>query len=115
MSNNDDMTKLIDLLQLDGLNFAILANYCKVAYRMNLNPIPSIRKYLTNSGVHIPVHYIDMKRDMRSVDIINRVCGRAVPLILVIAKKSEGYCVEVTMKCVAPNDWDHTDEVVHYL
>lgn len=115
MSNNDDMTKLIDLLQLDGLDFTILANYCKVAYRMNLNPIPAIRKYFTNSGVHVPVHYIETRRTMDSFDILNKVCGRAVPLVLVIAKKRDGYCMEVTMECIAPTDWDRTDDVVHYL
>ncbi len=111
----DNMTKLVDLLEIDGLDFEKLETYCKVFYRMNLNPIPTLRKYLTNSGVHIPVHYIETKRIMDTDDILNKVCGRAVPLILIIAKKREGYCMDVTMECIAPNEWVRTDGIVHYL
>lgn len=92
--------KLSKALSQDGLTFKKLARYCEVEYRMNFNPLPAIRKYISHYRVDIPIHYIETGHRMDRDDVLNKVCGRAVPLIVIIAQKKEGYCVHVDMRIV---------------
>jgi len=108
--------KLSDVLVQDGLTFKKLATYCKVEYRMNLNPIPAIRKYLVYNGINIPIHYIETGFQLHRDEILHRVRGRAEPLIVVIAKKKEGYCLRVDMCAVTLDACKvDPDDVIRYI
>ena len=110
------MFGLQQVLANDGLTFNKIAKYCEIDYRMNFNPLPNIRKYLAVNGFDIPLHYIETGYKLHREDILNRVCGRAVPLILVIATKKEGYCVRVDM-CVLTLDACKVDPdgIINYV
>jgi len=85
------INKLRDTLIQDGLTFKKLADDCKTQLRMNFNPLSNIRKYLLRNSIDIPVHYIETGYIMHRDDILRKICGKAVPIIVAIAKKKEGF------------------------
>lgn len=108
--------KLRKALIQDGLTFKKLARYCRVEYRMNFNPLPAIRKYISHYGVDIPIHYIETGYRMHRDDVLDKVCGRAVPLIVIIAEKREGYCLHVDMRMVTLDACKvDPDDVIRYI
>ncbi len=110
------MYKLWEALEMDGLTFKKLTKYCEVVYRMSFNPIPNIRKYFLNNGITIPVHYIETSHRMDRDDILRRVCGREVPLIVIIAQKKEGLCIHVDMRVVTLDACKvDPDDVIRYI
>ncbi len=110
------INKLRNALIQDGLTFKKLAQYCEIEYRMNFNPLPAIRKYITHWGVDIPIHYIEKPYEIHRDDVLNIVCGRAVPLIVVIAYKREGYCHGVDMRIITTDPCKvDPDDVVWFI
>jgi len=117
MNTKDQILRLFDLLAMDGLSFNMLATYCMIEFRMDYNPIPGLRKYLKKYRVDIPIHYIETERDMDADDILNRVCGRAVPLIVVIATKHKGMAKKVDMRLITNKIWtpEEKEQIGHII
>ncbi len=108
--------KLWQALHIDGLTFNKLATYCMVEYRMNFNPLPAIRKYVDKYAEGIPVHYTERGYKLDRDAVLNIVCGRAVPLIVVIAIKREGYCEKVDMRMITTDSCKvDPDGIINYI
>jgi len=110
------MINLKNVLEIDGLSFNSLNKYCRIAYRMNTNPLPPLRRYLNRNNINIPVHYIENNGFQHREDILNRVCGREVPLITASTIKREGYCWKVDLRLITVGEHIvDTDGRINYI
>lgn len=73
-----------ELLYLDNVTIDNLETTCKNLYRLNSNPLPSIRQWLKRNFIPLPVHYFKSNcAPTWPGSILNKVCRRASPLLIV--------------------------------
>ena len=96
--------KLNDVLEIDNLSFDELTQYSHTAYKMNENPLPAIRKYFERNGILAPIHYMETAVPISSDAVYDKLCGRAVPLVVMLVVKVEGFPVNVDMRYVDINN-----------
>ena len=95
---NTSLVQFKELLDRDGLLLTEIEDFCTTMYRIDDNPLPIMRKWLKRNNMDVPIHYIESDITAKhSDDIMLRVCGRAIPLIIVEAVKIEGLVAEVNI------------------
>ena len=104
------MTPLIhfkELLDRDELHFTEVEDFCMLMYRINDNPLPTLRKWLKRNKVEIPIHYIESNIEAKHTDdIMLRICGRAIPLLIVECVKDYGQAEEVNIYFISDSILD---------
>lgn len=85
------------LLYTDELFFEEVEEYCRLMYHIGENPLPILRNWLKRNKVLLPIHYIESDKTMHTDDILNKVCGRAIPLLIVEAVKVNGLAENVNI------------------
>ena len=87
-----------ELLDRDGVLFTDIEMNCKFKYRINANPLPVLRNWLKHNRLDIPIHYIESNLVAKHEDdIMLKVCGRAMPLLILEAVKDYGDVEEVNL------------------
>jgi len=83
------ITELSQFLAMDSLTGKDLKDLSFILYKMNVNPLPIIRKYIERSGIDIAVHYMEGNIPDKC-QMLERVKKRKFPLIILYAMKMEG-------------------------
>ena len=96
MSNSTQITELSQFMAMDNLTGKDLKDLSLILYKMNVNPLPIIRKYIEKSEIDIAVHYMEGKIP-NTCTMLERVKKRKFPLLILFAVKEEGMvqCVKI--------------------
>jgi hypothetical protein len=108
--------KLWNMLRMDGLTFKMLSQECLSSLRRNDNPIPMFKKWLTRNRISIPIYYVERQFKMDRDDVLNFVCGKPVPLILIMSVKKKGYHEDMDIRMVTLNPCKvDPDGIINYI
>lgn len=87
---------IIEALKQDELTIPELERFCFTAFKMNENPLPILRSYLTRNKFQTLVVYKEIVTPI-SVDVILKAVKSPKLALMIIVLKDEGVPLDVTV------------------